>query len=151
MNTYKIKLVSQTNAMLLIMILLATLFGGIFLFVPQGLPKPLSITITFTGFIIAYVLWQKFVTGRTEWTINKDGINMIWVKHFAFTNNKDIFIGWNEIKSISRGFEPQYYNLKIELISGEIIRFYHDTLTTKDDFQEFLTALNAKHSEKISN
>jgi hypothetical protein len=85
------------------------------------------------------------VTAKTQWTINDDGIYMTWIKQFAFTHNDDITIKWNEIESISRGLDPNYYNLKIKLISGQTIRFYHDTLTTRDDFQEFLKALNNKH------
>lgn len=40
----------------------------------------------------------------------------------------------NEIKDISRGLDSQYSNLKIKLMSGDTIKYFHDTLTTGDDF-----------------
>jgi hypothetical protein len=145
-TTYNIKVVSQTNAIIIVFISLAIFMGGIFVLFPHGIHNEgLSILLVAISFTIVYFVWQIFVTAKTQWTINDDGICMTWIKQFAFTHNDDITIKWNEIESISRGLDPNYYNLKIKLVSGQTIRFYHDTLTTRDAFQEFLKALNAKH------
>ncbi len=97
-----------------------------------------------------YFFWQHFVTARTEWTIDSDGISMIWVKQFAFTNKENINLKWDEIASIKRGFDPNYYNLKIKLVSGKKIKIYHDTLTTRDDFTKFITSLNQTFNNRIA-
>jgi hypothetical protein len=145
-TTYNIKVVSQKNAIIIIFLSLAIFMGGILIFFPHGIHNEgLSILLVAISFTIIYFIWQAFVTARTRWTINDDGISMTWIEQFAFTNNEDIDIKWNEIESISRGLDHNYYNLKIKLVSGQTIRFYHDTLTTRDDFKQFLKALNDKH------
>lgn len=96
-------------------------------------------------------MWQRFVTGRTEWTIDSSGIQVKWVKQFYLSNNEDINLKWNEIESISRGFDPNYYNLKIQRTSGQKIKFYHDTLTTKDDFKEFIKNLHQTFNKMKAN
>ena len=103
--------------------------------------------------IIAYILWQKFVTARTKWSIDDNGISIIWIKQFAFAHKEDITIKWNEIENISRGFDPNYFILKIKLVSGKKIKFHHDVLTTKDDFKEFLKTLrtNINNQKVIAN
>jgi hypothetical protein len=142
MISYKIKIVSQINAIILVIILLAIFIGGIVLFVPHGLHRPFSILLTLVSMAIAYSLWQRFVTARTEWTIDNNGIHIAWIKQFAFHHKDDITLEWSEIESIKRGFDPNYYNLIIKLLSGRKIKFYHDTLTTGDDFNQFIKALD---------
>lgn len=145
MTTYNIKIVSQANAIILIVFSLVVFIGGAFIFFPHGLHNEgLSLLLVAVSFTIVYLFWQLFVTAKTKWTIDDDGINMTWVKQFPFNHNDDIAIKWSEIESVSRGADPNYYNLKIKLVSGQTLRFYHDTLTA-DDFQAFLKALNNKH------
>ena len=146
MNTYQIKIVSLRNSVILIFVLLTIFIGGIILFndIVKQIPTIIFILLAMT---IAYFSWQKFVTGRTEWTIDKAGIYMTWIKQFYFSSEDDIKLKWNEIESIKQGFDPNYYTLKIKFISGEKIKFYHDNLTTKDDFKEFIKILNQTFSE----
>jgi len=140
---YKVKLVSQTNALVLIMTLIVLGLGGVWLLLPShGLQnEALAILLVSVMAIIVYVLWQIFVTGRTEWTIDDKEINVVWTKKFILSNCKDIYLKWSEIESISRGFDPHYYNLKIKLTSGDTMRFFHDSMTTRDDFEEMLYPL----------
>ncbi|QEC69600.1 hypothetical protein FRZ67_20685 [Panacibacter ginsenosidivorans] len=140
--TYKIKLVSQTNAAILLLSSIALLMISIWIFVPDGLSPLASYSLTAIIGFLMYFLWQKFVTGRTEWTISKDQISIVWTKKFALSNVKDINLKWNDIEKISKGFDPHYYNLKIKLASGTTLRFYHDNLTTRDDFDEIIIVLN---------
>lgn len=141
--TYKVKLVSQANAIGLIITLLVIFFSGAGLFLPShGLQNGgLSILLTSLIVIITYILWQIFVTGRTEWTIDEREINIVWTKKFILSDRKDMNLKWVEIENISRGFDPKYYNLKIKLTSGETIKFFHDNMTTRDDFEEMLKSL----------
>ena len=155
MTTCKIKLVSPTNAAALIVTLLTVFIGGVILIIPHGLHNSkLAMLIAVGLMIVAYFLWQRFVTGRTEWTLNDNEISIAWTKKFPFTEGKEISFRWDEVKNISKGLDPQYYNLKIELVSGQTIKFYHDNLTTRDDFEEclkvLLQTLNAKRLQPHS-
>lgn len=139
---YKIKLVSQKNAIVLIITLLSFFIGGVFLIIPHGLhDKWLAYLVVLTTAILAYFLWQKFVTCRSEWTIEDKKITIVWTKKFILPDNKNISLNWTDIENISRGVDPQYYNLKIKLASGKTLKFFHDGLTTRDDFDEMLKTL----------
>ena len=139
---------SQTNSIVLIFSSFAALFIGISTIPYNPISKSFSTIIVIILLGIVWLLWQKFVTGRTEWTLEKNEIKIIWTKKFALTNKKDLNIQWSEIQNISRGFEPHYYNLKIKLNSGDTIRFYHDILTTRDDFENLIVALYQTLSKK---
>lgn len=155
---YKVKLVSQTNAGVLLIILSILFMGGVRLFIPHGLHnKGLTYLVALVAFTITYCLWQKFVTGRTEWMIDKSHVTIRWTKKFAFTDNQETILKWPEIKKISRGPDILYYTLKIKLLNEQTIKYYHDTLTTRDDFYEMLLILyqtfnnnNAKSNKSIS-
>jgi hypothetical protein len=147
MNTYKVKLVSQTNAILLIILVLIVFFVKAAIFFPVS-NRTLAVALILFDFCIAYLLWQKFVTGRTEWTVDNNEIKIIWTKQFAFANDTNYTLPWSEIDNISQGRDTHYYNLKIKLTNGQTLKFYHDTLTTKDDFEELLKVLYQTLKEK---
>ena len=136
MKTYNVKFVSQAHSIALIFLLLVTFFAVAGTFFP--LQNRFFSALLIIAFIaIAYLSWQKFVTGRTEWIIDESGINMKWIKSFAFSDSKDLKLNWKEIKNISQGLDPKYDTIKIKLTTGETLKFYHDNLTTKDDYEEF--------------
>jgi hypothetical protein len=141
--SFKVKLVSLPHSILLIIVLLVVFLVSAGTLWPSGglQNRGLSILIVSVEAIVSYILWQFFVTGRTIWTIDEKEIKIVWTKKFIFNDGKDVIIEWSEIKDISRGLDPQYYNLKIVLHSGDTIRYIHDTLTTRDDFEEMLKFL----------
>jgi len=149
MTTYKIKFVSKTNSIFLIIALLTIFLVGMGSFNPHGLHNTaLSILLAVVSIIVAYFLWQIFVTGRIEWTTNDNGVTVIWTKKFMLADNKDFSLKWTEIESISRGSDTNYYDLKIKLVTGETMRFYHDHFTTGDDFQEFIKVITHTLDDK---
>ena len=149
MGAYKVKLVSQTNAIVLIIVLLATTFASVSIFIPRGIRnEKVAILVVLLGMTIAYFLWQTFVTGRSEWNVDNNQITIVWTKKFPFSDSKDFNWKWNEIEKISKGIDPQYYNLKIKLTSGQIITFYHDYLTWKDDFDDLILLLYQTFNSK---
>lgn len=149
MTTYKVKLVSQTNAAILIVGVLTVFICGVLYFIPHGAGSNGSAwLVTAVSFGVVYFLWQRFVTGRTEWTIDANEISIIWTKKFPFSGEIDLTIKWDDVKEISKGPDPQYYCLRIKLVSGMTIKFYHDSLTTRDDFEECLKTLNQIFGEK---
>lgn len=84
----------------------------------------LSIPIVIMSLGFAWLMWQIFLTGRTRWTLDDNGLNMTWTKQFAFCNNPGIGIPWNKIKKISKGLDP---------------------MVTGDDFVVLIAAINEKH------
>jgi hypothetical protein len=140
--TYKVKLVSQTNAIVLI------ITGLVIILVSSGtlLPKNglqntgLSILIVSFLAIIAIFLWQKFVTGWTEWQVDKDRIAISWTKKFAFSKVNDYVFEWKDVEKIWQGMDPGYYNLKFKFTTGQKITFFHATFGN-DDFNDLLEIL----------
>lgn len=143
-------MVSQTNAIFFIIIgLVVVLISAATLLPKAGLQNEgLSILVVSGLGFISYVLWQLLVTGRTTWTIDENEVKIVWTKKFVLAYIEDDTIKWSEIKDISRGSDPQYYNLKIELNSGYTFKYYHDTLTTRDDFQKMIKTLYQTLKEK---
>lgn len=83
MANYKIKLVSQTNATVLVVLSLAAFMIGVGLCIPHGLHNTgLAVLVAIASLAIVYFLWQLFVIGRTEWTISDDGISILWTRKF---------------------------------------------------------------------
>lgn len=140
--TYKVKLVSQTNAAVFIITgSVIVLVSAATLFPKGGLQnKGLAILIVSILASIATILWQKFVTGWTEWQVNKDRIAISWTKKFAFSNINDYIFEWKDVEKIWKGMDPNYYNLKFKFTTGQKITFYHASFG-KDDFSDLLKIL----------
>lgn len=140
---YNVKFVSQIN------IILFLLFAIIYYLIVFNLFTPLdglkdetkAISITITEFVILYFLWQKFVTGRTEWTIDDSCISINWIKKFPLLDNKNLILKWEEVENITDRSDPNYHTLRITLIDGQVIKFYHDNLTTRDNYGDLTLAL----------
>ena len=98
-------------------------------------------------FAIAIFLWQKFVTGWTEWQVDKDQIKISWTKKFAFADIDNYVFEWKDIEKIGQGTDPNYYNLKFKFTTGQKITFYHSSFG-KDDFNELLEILNKTFEER---
>ena len=80
------------------------------------------------------------MTGRTEWIISDETLNIKWTKR-PLERAKDINLKWTEIAKISQGSDRTYYHLKIVLTSGDTVSFFHDPLTTRDDFDSLIKTL----------
>jgi len=139
-TVYKVKFVSQVSAIAFIIVL----FTAIILtnVIPELKPVNRIPTIPYISalVIISYILWQKFVTGRTEWIISDETLNIKWTKR-PLERAKDINLKWTEIAKISQGSDRTYYHLKIVLTSGDTVSFFHDPLTTRDDFDSLIKTL----------
>ena len=145
MITYNIKLASPGNSVILLILLFAIASGCVSLIIPIMASQPFAIIFILVYVTLSYFLWQQIVTGRTEWMIDSDGFSLNLTKQFAFTKKPDISFKWNEIESIRRSFNPNYYKLKITLTSGQTFKFYHDSWA-KDDFKALILTLNETFS-----
>lgn len=142
MKTYRIRLVSQTNIILLVFSLLAILF----ILIATVNLKPVKIPFLVCFFLLAIFIWKKFVTGITIWRLTEDGIHINWEKRFYRAKTQDYYFNWSEITKIWKGLDPNYYNLKFEFKSGEIITFFHNG--ANDDFKSMLSSLYSMWDEK---
>lgn len=136
-------MVSQTNAIFFIVTGLVAVLVSAWKFLPKdGLQNEgLAILIVSVLAVVTYFLWQLFVTGRTIWTVDENEIKIVWTKKFVLDDSEDAVIKWSDVKDISRGSDPQYYNLMIDLRSGYTMKYFHNTLTKRDDFEEMLKTL----------
>jgi hypothetical protein len=140
-NVYKVKLISQASAIVFFIVLITTFILTRVIIVPKTINSTSAILFVSGFAILSYILWQKFVTGRTEWTISDDTLEIVWTKR-PLERTKDSNLKWNEITKISKGSDSNYYHLKIELDSGDTLSFFHDPLTTKDDFESLIKILH---------
>ncbi len=147
--TYKVKLVSQTNAIVFIITGLVIVLVSAGTLLPKGglQNEGLSILIVSILAIIAIFLWQKFVTGWTEWQVGKDRITISWTKKFAFSNINDYVFEWKDVEKIWKGMDPNYYNLKFKFTTGQKITFYHASFG-KDDFGDLVKILYQTLNER---
>jgi hypothetical protein len=145
MNVYKVKFVSQRNALIQIVFSLFAFFASSKLFSPHGTTQNKAILGVIIVAVIFWCFWQFFVTGRTEWEINDEMIKIHWTKPFVWSgNNDDDIIYWTDIENIYRGLDPKYYSLNIILLDGRKVRFYHNNLTTRDDFAQMMDNINRR-------
>ena len=153
MESFKLKIVSQANTIIALLIF----FAIVFLFVPIRiylLPEklwplsPLILTIVFL--LLLYFLFQKLARAYTEWTVNETGVQIHWLTHFAFNHKDEITISWQEIQSYKISYSVQYRTFKIFLNSGGKLIFYHDNWQAKDDFSELIAAFKSMYETKCS-
>ena len=139
---YKIKLVSQINAIIFVITGLVILLAGAGALLPKGGVKNDGQAILIVSFIaiIAIFLWQRFATGWIEWQVDRERITVSWTRGFAFSNIGDYVFEWKDVEKIWQGIDPNYYNLKFKLTTGQKITFFHASFG-KDDFSDLFKIL----------
>lgn len=148
MQTYKIRLVSQTNAIVVILLSLAAFMSCAGIFFPNGLHNTtVSVLLAICTLTGVCILWQIFVVGISLWKLDEEEISISWQKKFFGTAGADITIKWREISKIRQGLDTNYYDLVIDLENGETLRFYHGSIFS-DDFQDCLAKLYQIFNEK---
>jgi hypothetical protein len=147
MHTYNIKLVSQTNSAVFMLIALPAIIISRYLFFPKELSVNYSIAFGVVTTLTLYLLWQKFVVSKTEWSINDNEITIIPKKKIF--SLKNINLKWSDIKEINSAFHPFYYWLRIKLNSGETSNFFISRTNSRDrdDCVNLVVALNQAMNE----
>jgi hypothetical protein len=147
MITYKVKLVSQPHAIAFIILALAVIITEAVILPSHGLDVTPAILLTVAELAVGILLWQKFVTGWTEWKVDNDRITITWTKRFAFSELEDFLFEWQDIERIWKGMDTNYYNLKFRFTFGETITFYHASFGT-DDFEQLIKILYQTLNDK---
>ena len=143
-KTFEIKVVSQTNS-----VISTIIFLGII--IPLGLlrntylPIPYESKFTYlfsTLFVILfYFLFQKIATARIQWIFSDTKIVVHFKTQFAFSKQEDIIIKHEEIESCSSSTDPMYETLKIKLVSGQVLKFYHSNIKFRDDYSSLVSSI----------
>jgi hypothetical protein len=141
MKKYTIKVVSQTNAIAFVsssFIIYCIVAGAFLPALKSQFPVLVYFILGVLPFVVAVLLWQKCVTGKTEWIVDDNGFSIKWTKPFFLANNKDIYLTWKEVKKLSIGLDPRYFTYKIRLVCGEKLKIRTTSrIFVKDDLREF--------------
>jgi hypothetical protein len=151
MRVFKVKLVSQINIILTLLLWLAILTPFFILrikFLPTSLGTDRSIAFTIPAVVLLFILLRKLATAKSEWSITDTAIELNWVNNYAFVKAKGFSIPWTLIQNVDCKWQGNYDRLKISLTSGNKLSFYHDPLIWKDDFDDLISALETSATNK---
>lgn len=142
---YNINVVSQKNAIILIFGLIVLFFLVLTLLLPFLLNNQvLFYFIVILIGVLGYFLWQKLVRGLTTWKVDEFGISITWVKNFIADKRDDMLLKWSDLASVNEEFVRHYYQLNIQIKTGDIIKFYISRSTSRADFDNLLKEINER-------
>ena len=98
--------------------------------------------------ILGFYLVRFFTVAKTQWTINKEGIVMKWLRQFKGRKEDDLVLKWAEIKSHKDIFGKGYSIFKIILLNGKSLYFPHGGIFLRDDFDKFYETFQQMFIEK---
>jgi len=116
-------------------------FGGIFLGFYLGKTAGNDVYIfilVLVGLSLVIFIPDLLSTATCEWTFTESEIYIKWLSYFLFNRKKDFNIKWRDIQEYK--YEPhRYFDLfRVKLHDKTIIRFWHSSYATSDDFNAFI-------------
>jgi hypothetical protein len=138
METFQIR---ASSWVIFILTLLTVIFGGsalgIALLPTKGNP---SIAIAMAVVVIGGAFYATRLTARamTEWTITENEIHLQWLDQFIFHNKPDLTIKWSDIQEYKYQPDKNFDLFKLKLTDGTVVKLWHNTSTTNDDFHRFV-------------
>ena len=156
MNNFKVKIVSQSNSIIVILLFLAILFAAMALrteYLPVPLGKGYAILLSLPFMFLFYSLFQKIATAKTEWIFTDELITINWVTQFAFAKNEPIVIKQANITSYRDSSDPMYDTFKIKTFSDKEYKFYHSNLILSggifdDDYSKMVDQFDKLYRKK---
>ena len=125
------------------MTLLTIIFGGsalgIAILPTKGNP-PVALAMSVVVMGGAFYATRFTARAMTEWTITESEIQLRWLNQFIFHNKPDLNISWAEIQEYKYQPDKNFDLFKIKMIDGTVIKLWHNTSTTNDDFKRFIDA-----------
>ncbi len=144
METFQIK---ASSWVIYIVTLLTIVFGGsvlgIALLPTKGNP-PVAITMTVVVLGGAFYATRFTARAMTEWTLTESEIQLKWLDQFIFHNKPDLNISWADIQEYKYQPDKNFDLFKLKLIDGTVIKLWHNTSTTNDDFKRFVGAFERR-------
>lgn len=83
-STFRITLVSSPHIILFVIILIATVVIWFGFLVPDENRGNMRLAILHVGIlaVAAVALWHILVTGRSQWTVDRETIWVVWTRNF---------------------------------------------------------------------
>ena len=138
MENFKIR---ASSWVIFIVTLLTVIFVGsalgIALFATKG-NQPVAIAMAVVVIGSAFYATRFTARAMTEWTITKSEIQLKWLDQFIFHNRPDLKINWSDIQEYKYQPDRNFDLFKLKLTDGKVIKLWHNTSTTNDDFQKFV-------------
>ena len=138
MHTFHIK---ASSWILFVLTFVTVLFAGIFFifhFSHQAENQVIIVLLFFTIFGLALLSARFISQAETKWTVSDSELKLEWTTQFLFQNRPTLIVGWRDIQEYK--FQPDrnfdLYSLRLK--DGRIIRLWHSTFLTKDDFEKFI-------------
>lgn len=144
METFQIK---ASSWVIYIATLLIAIFGGIGLgiaLLPTKGNFPIAITLAVVVISGAFYATRFTARALTEWTITENKIQCRWLDQFIFHSKPDLNIDWNDIQEYKYQPDQNFDLFKMKLTDGTVIKLWHNTSTTDDDFRRFVDAFERK-------
>lgn len=138
METFQIK---ASSWVIYILTLLTIIIGGSITgiaFLPTKGNPPIAITMTVILIGGAFYATRFTARAKTEWTITETEIQVRWLNQFIFHNKPDITFKWSDIDEYKYQPDRNFDLFKLKLADRRIIKIWHNTSTTNDDFQKFI-------------
>jgi len=140
METFQIR---ASSWVIYIVTLLTIIIGGSILgiaILPTKGNPPVAIAMTVVVVGGAFYATRLTARAMTEWTLTKSEIRLQWLDQFIFHNKPNLNINWNDIQEYKYQPDKNFDLFKIKLTDGTIIKLWHNTSTTDDDFNRFVGA-----------
>jgi hypothetical protein len=144
METFQIR---ASSWVIYILTLLTVIFGGSALEIALLPTKGNSpIAIAMTVIVIGGAFYATRFTARalTEWTITENEIQLRWLGQFIFHNKPDLNFSWSDIQEYKFQPDRNFDLFKLKLTDGRTIKLWHNTSTTNDDFQKFVSSFEGR-------
>jgi hypothetical protein len=138
METFQIR---ASSWVIYILTLLTIIIGGSILgiaILPTKGNQSVAIAMTVTVVVGAFYATRFTARAVTEWTITESEIQVRWLDQFIFHNKPDLNINWNDIQEYKYQPDKNFDLFKLKLKDGTVIKLWHNTSTTDDDFKRFV-------------
>src|SRR4030095_9967676 len=143
MKTYRIK---ASSWVMYILTLSLVIFLCVLVFVQ--LRAIVSLPLAVVSIIIlvggAFYLTRFTAVAITEWKMDENKIQLKWLSQFLLHKRPDLTIYWVDIIEYKYQPDKNFDLLRIKLNDGRIIRLWHSTTTSNDDFDKFVRSFEKR-------
>jgi hypothetical protein len=91
-----------------------------------------------------FYLTRYTARASTLWTISENDLQLKWLKQFPFKRNRDLIIKWSEIVAYKYQQDRTFDLFKLCLNDGRMVKVWHLTTITSDDFEKFINSFEKK-------
>jgi len=141
-KSYRFNVVSSVNSFIswIIITIVFFLLVVFFKFPPNGI----IVSMVFAAILMLFI--KNTSTAQTEWTIDKSGLNIVWLSQYYFIKQKEKFFAWDDIIDFEMFTERSWRGISFLLNTDKTVKFYYSP-SADDDFAGFVDDFTAMFSE----